>query len=102
MNMLDKIEKVKESVSEYFDKNAHSILSHMPSAMIDENRNHIINIATSIYCVKNKVTTHGGSFVYAVAEDKLMEAFSRADDINVIAMKFYVVMLNSMRMVTFD
>lgn len=56
-------------------------------------RDHIINIGTSILCTKWGIGYPGGSFVQAVVNNDLMEAFSRADGINQDCIKFYLMLM---------
>jgi hypothetical protein len=55
-----------------------------------EEMNHVVNIGTSILCTKWGVGYPGGSFVTAIVNNNLMEAFGRADHINLNAIRFYV------------
>lgn len=52
--------------------------------------NHIVNIGASILCTKWGIGYPGGSFVTAIVNNDLMEAFGRADHINLNAIRFYV------------
>lgn len=56
-------------------------------------REHIINIGTSVLCTKWGVGYPGGSFVQAVVDNDLREAFGRADAINSDCIKFYVMLI---------
>lgn len=56
-------------------------------------RDHVIRIGTSILCTKWGVGYPGGSFVQAVVDNNLMEAFGRADDINLNCIRFYVYLI---------
>lgn len=55
-------------------------------------RDHIINIGTSILCTKWKIGYPGGSFVQAIVDNDLQGAFGRADSINQDCIKFYVML----------
>jgi hypothetical protein len=54
---------------------------------------HVVRIGTSILCTKWGIGYPGGSFVQAVVNNDLMEAFGRADSVNVNAIRFYVSLL---------
>lgn len=59
-------------------------------ASTPDNRDHIVRIGTSILCTKWNVGYPGGSFVQAVVNGDLMETHSRADDVNLNCIRFYV------------
>jgi hypothetical protein len=85
-------EDIRKKVAVYFDTNIQYV--HQTGLFIsEETRDHIINIATSIYCTKHGIGYPGGSFVQAVVDNDLMKTFSTADDINSRVIKFYVVFL---------
>ena len=58
-----------------------------------DNRDHIVRIGTRILCTRWEIGYLGGSFAQAIADNNLSEAFGRADDINVNAIRFYVTLL---------
>ena len=66
-------------------------------ASVPSSREHIVRIGTSILCTKWGVGFPGGSFVQAVVGNDLMEAFGRADSINVDCIRFYTVLLYNAR-----
>ncbi len=55
-------------------------------------RDHIVDIGTSILCTKWEIE-EGGGFVQAVVNNNLSEAFSRADEVNQDCIKFYLMLL---------
>ncbi len=59
---------------------------------IDE-REHVVNIGTSILCTKWGIGYPGGSFVQAIVNNDLTETFGRADRINLNCIQFYVSLL---------
>jgi len=59
------------------------------------NRFHIINIGTSILNTKWGVGFPGGSFVQAVVDNDLREAFGRADTVNQDCIKFYIMIIHN-------
>lgn len=58
-----------------------------------DNRDHVVRIGTSILCTKWGVGYPGGSFVQAVVNSDLMETHSRADDVNLNCIRFYVYLI---------
>ena len=62
-------------------------------ASTPDNRDHIVRIGTSILCTRWGVGYPGGSFAQAIVDNNLSEAFGRADEINVNAIRFYVTLL---------
>lgn len=83
-------EQIRDKVEEYFTKNFMYACGDI-GLMIHES--HIIDCATSMYCTKHNIGYPGGGFVQAVVDNDLMGAMSRADDINVRALKFYTMFL---------
>jgi hypothetical protein len=55
-----------------------------------EDSEHIMRIGASILCTRWEIGYPGGGFVGAIAENNLMETFSRADAINLKCINFYV------------
>lgn len=90
MNPEEQQDIVRAVVSDYFDKYADKYLPLYPKLTEKE---HIINIGTSILCTKWKVGYPGGSFAKAIVDNNLSESFSRADDINVHCIRFYLMLM---------
>lgn len=90
MNPEQQQEIVRTVVSDYFDKHA---VQYVPYMMMNIERDHIVNIGTSILCAKWNVGYTGGSFVQAMVSNDLSEAFGRADDINVHCIRFYLMLM---------
>ena len=90
MNPEQQQEIVITVVSDYFDKYGDKYLPLYPKLTEKE---HIINIGTSILCTKWKVGYPGGSFAKAVVDNDLSESFGRADDINVHCIRFYLMLM---------
>jgi hypothetical protein len=84
MEIIDQIKAVRNVVEAYLDKS-----SEFEYQYSEDERDHIINIGTSILCTKWGIGYEGGSFVQAVVDNKLMEAVGRADSINVKMLPFY-------------
>lgn len=90
MDATQQQEIVRAVVSDYFDKYA---IQYVPYTMMNIERDHIVDIGTSILCTKWNVGYPGGSFAQAVVNNDLAEAFGRADDINVHCIRFYVMLM---------
>ena len=90
MNPEEQQDRVRAVVSDYFDKYADKYLPLYPKLTEKE---HIINIGTSILCTKWKVGYPGGSFAKAVVDNDLSESFGRADEINVHCIRFYLMLM---------
>jgi hypothetical protein len=89
------MEKIKAQVQAYFDKNAEMYISILPF-MSEEDKNHIVNIGTSIICTRHNIGYPGGSFVNAIVNNDLQGACANADATNVHALKFYCMMIYNM------
>ena len=96
MYVADQIQTVRSLVEDYFDQNASN--SIYDRAEVEWNRDHIINIGTSILCTKWKVGYPGGSFVQAVVNNNLTVAVGTADSTNIKALKFYCQMMYNVGM----
>ena len=90
MNPEQQQEIVRTVVSDYFDKYA---IQYVPYMMMNIERDHIVDIGTSILCTKWEVGYPGGSFAKAVVDNDLSESFGRADDINIHCIRFYVMLM---------
>jgi hypothetical protein len=86
---------VKEKVSEYLEVNAST--TGVPiEILFGEEREHVVNIGTSIMMNKLGFNTFPGSFVQAVLNNDLSAAFSRADHINRQCLGFYATMISNL------
>lgn len=90
MNPKQQQEIVRTVVSDYFDKYGDM---YLPLFIKVSQKEHIVNIGTSILCTKWNVGYPSGSFVQAVVDNNLSEAFGRADDINIHCIRFYVMLM---------
>ena len=97
MNLEEQQEIVRTIVSDYFDKYADM---YLPIYHKLSEEDHVIKIGTSILCTKWGVGYPGGSFVKAVVDNNLSEAFGRADDINIHCIRFYVMLMYNVGMPT--
>lgn len=90
MNPEQQQEIVRAVVSDYFDKYA---VKYVPILIMTNEKDHIINTATSIMCAKWNVGYPPGGFAQAVVDNDLSETFGRADDINIHCIRFYVMLM---------
>jgi len=95
---MEKLERLKEYVETEWQKRVHSFQGpHNYTKLITDSDsiNHVIEIGCSVLMTKwPEIGGYpGGSFVQAVVDNDLMSAFSRADNINIVVMKFYVELL---------
>jgi hypothetical protein len=93
MNVEEKMEMVRDMVSEFMVENDNLI--PIQYRLNPEDISHIKNIAKSILCTKWKVGYHGGSFVQAIVDNDLNGAYSRADSVNRDCILFYVSMMRN-------
>lgn len=93
MNVEEKMKMIRDLVSDFIFENGHLIPTQ--HRLNPEDISHIENIATSILCTKWNVGYPGGSFVQAVVDNKLTEAFGRADSVNRDCMLFYVYLMSN-------
>lgn len=92
---MEQIEKIKTQVQAYFDKNAAFYIPYL-ALLGEEDKNHIVNIGTSIICTRHNVGYPGGSFVQSIVNNDLQGTFATADDININAIRFYLMMMYNM------
>ena len=95
METFKQIEIVRSTVEDYLNRNGEWSI---PAATLASNRDHIINIGTSIMCTKWNIGYPGGGFVQAVVDNNLMSAVSNADSTNIHALKFYCSMVYNLGM----
>ena len=90
---FDEAQKIiREKVSDYLERNAQS--TGVPiQILFGEEREHVVNIGTSIMMNRLGFNTYPGSFVQAVLDNNLTSAFSRADSINRQCLGFYATMI---------
>ena len=86
MIILEKINIIKELVRKYFDENSMYVgISNMNV----EDKEHVIEIGTSILCTKWEIGFEGGGFVKSVVANDLSGAIGRADGTCIKALKFF-------------
>lgn len=86
-------EAVRIRIKEYMETGRDLGFMMAASSAFDNEMEHIVNTGASILCTKWEVGYLGGSFVQAVVDNNLMEAFGRADHINLNAIRFYVYLI---------
>jgi len=91
MEIAEQIKHVREIVEKFYEQNITWSFG-TPNYTPDQ-KDHIINIGTSILCTKWNVGYSGGGFVQAVVDNDLMKAIGAADSTNVQALKFYCQLL---------
>ena len=91
MQVADQIQKVRSLVEDYYNKSLQ--WDENITFLSDQQKEHVIQIGTSILCTKWKIGYSGGSFVQAVVDNNLMEAVGRADGTNVKMLSFYCKMM---------
>lgn len=91
MEAANQIKQVKKIVEKFYEENI--VWGFDTPNYTPDQRDHIINIGTSILCTKWDVGYPGGSFVQAVVDNDLMKAVGAADSTNVKALKFYCQLL---------
>jgi hypothetical protein len=89
------MENIREQVQKYFTENAPQYIPNFVY-LLEEQKEHIISIGTSIICTRHKIGYPGGSFVQAVVNNDLQGAFATADSINVNCIRFYLMMMYNM------
>lgn len=82
-------EAVRARISEY-SVNCRDVAFRSEIAPFIDEREHVVNIGTSILCTKWGIGYPGGSFVQAIVDNDLSGAFDRADRINLNSIQFYV------------
>lgn len=92
---MEKIQNIKNQVQAYFNKNASFYIPNF-NYLTDSDKEHIVNIGTSIICTRLEIGFEGGSFVKSVVKNDLYGAFANADDININAIRFYLMMIHNM------
>ena len=92
---MEQMEKIRNQVQAYFNQNAQNYIPNFVY-LSEDDRNHIVNIGTSIICTRHNIGYPGGSFVQSVVDNNLSGAFANADNINSNALKFYCMMMYNM------
>ena len=91
---MDQEERIIEAVEKKIDEYKNMCgLGFMMRAADPDSRDHIKRIGAHILMAKWRIGPTPGSFVKAVADNNLSEAFGRADSVNTDAVKFYVMLI---------
>jgi hypothetical protein len=87
---MEEITKVEQKVREYVSRNSYLI----PKDIIEDKDSleHIVDVGTSIMCMKWEIHSSGGSFARAVVENDLDNSVSYADMDCIRCLKFFVTM----------
>lgn len=84
-------EYIQEKVIKYYNENAKHYIFFNPTLTDKE---HIINIATSILMHKYEVVGYKpGSFIRAFLDNNLIQTFNKADRVNVKCIHFYMMLV---------
>lgn len=86
MSREEQIAIVREIVEKEFSANAQWVGL---SGVTESEKDHLIDIGTSILCTKWKVGYEGGSFVQSFVNNDLMGAIGRADNTSYKGFKFF-------------
>lgn len=84
------IQEYKDRVKYEFDQWYGSQIS---VTLTEEERNHVINVGTSVLQTRDGGIP-GGSFVQAVVKNDLSGSYNRADSTNKKVIPFYIILLN--------
>jgi hypothetical protein len=99
METLEKMQVVKELVAKYFDENAGNTIGWLALEKLSEvEKEHIINIGTSILCTKWEIGYPGGGFVQAFVDNDLMRAIGSADGTSYKGFKFFAQLMYNVGM----
>jgi len=82
--------KLLSDMKDYTNQNSDKIIDF--DKMSNNDKEHIYNIAASIIMTRDKIL-EGGSFVKSVVSNNLTEAITRADGVNIKAIRFYVILM---------
>ena len=87
--------RVRALVEEYLEKYVGMVDDFVFRMQVStpEVRDHVVRIGTSILCTRAGIGYPGGSFAKAVVDNDLMGAFGRADNINLVCIRFYCSLL---------
>lgn len=91
---MEKIEKIRNQVKAYFEKNACHYITNF-TELSEDDTNHIISIGTNIIATRHGMSFRS-SFVQSVIDNDLRGAFATADDTNLLAIRFYLMMMYNM------
>lgn len=91
--------EIKDIVKNFFNENAEYTL---PKHFIgnSEIESTIISVGTSILCTKLEISPIGGSFVQSIVNNDLIGTISRADEVNIHAIKFYCQLMHNVEIPT--
>ena len=91
---MDQEERIIAVVEKKIDEYKHLCgLGFMMRVADPESREHVTRIGARVLMAKWSIGPPAGSFVQAVADNNLAEAFGRADSINTDCLKFYSMLI---------
>jgi hypothetical protein len=90
------LETLRDQVRKYFEQNWESCKVPSEFTIMEETREHILNISCSIIMTKYEIGSPGGGFVHAIVNNDLRGAVNRADAVNLKMIPFYVTMLENL------
>jgi len=90
-----KIEKIRNQVKAYFEKNACHYITNF-TELSEDDKDHIISIGAIIIATRHGIGYSAGSFVQSVIDNDLRGAFATADGTNLLAIRFYLMMMYNM------
>ena len=90
---MDIVNKLQDYVAQKLIEEINDEYGSLPLKLLSKDgRNHVVSIGASVLMTKFPELGgySGGSFVQAIVDNDLMEAFGRADSINKLAIEFYL------------
>jgi hypothetical protein len=90
------LEMLRDQVRKYFERNWESCKVPSEFTIMEETREHILNISCSLIMTKYKFGYPGGGFVQAIVDNDLRGAINKADAVNLKMIPFYVTMLQNL------
>ena len=90
MNVEDQIKVVQKAVESFYQQVQND--SYMPE-LYESQKQHVIQIGTSILCTRWGIGYEGGGFVQSVVNNDLMGAIGQADGTNIKMLPFYCKMI---------
>jgi hypothetical protein len=93
---MDIVKKLNDYVSEKLIEDVTNPYGSVATKLISD-KEHVVSIGTSVLMTKFPELGGypGGSFVQAVVDNDLEQAFSRADNTNKLAIEFYVKLIHN-------
>jgi len=80
---------IRDLVGKYLNKQP---MMNFPSTLSDDEREHVIDMGTQMLAVKWGLQNHCCRFVRSMLDNKLMETYGEADEVNLRFIRFYVLL----------